>query len=102
LLGVELTARGRECFSRDMPSVAKELKLPDFQNSNSMAWPLKRSIDPAMFGQVPFDRRFSSEWHEVREEQAIAAAAEQERVAAFYDNQARERERREKADEAAR
>jgi hypothetical protein len=94
LLGVELTARRLECFSRSAPALSAQLQLPDFQNSASMAWPPRRTIDPAMFGPVPYDPRYSSDWAEVREEQAAAAAADQERVAAFYDNQARAREQR--------
>ena len=56
----------------------------------------------SMLAPVPYDPRYSADWAEANEDRATEAQAEQERVAAFYDKQARERERREKADEAAR
>ena len=39
LLAAELVARGLESFTRDVPSIAKELKLPAFEPGQPPAWP---------------------------------------------------------------
>ena len=36
---VELVARNLEGFTRDMPSITKELRLPDWEQPNRLAWP---------------------------------------------------------------
>jgi len=52
----------------------------------------------SMFAPVPDDRH-SANWAEAYEKRAAEMQTEQERVAAFYDNQARVREQREKAED---
>ena len=39
LAGVELTARNLDNFSKTYPSIAKELRVPDFVHSDRTAWP---------------------------------------------------------------
>ena len=39
LAGVELTARNLDNFSKAYPSIAKELRVPDFVHSDRTAWP---------------------------------------------------------------
>jgi hypothetical protein len=36
---VELVARNLDGFTRDEPSITKELRLPDWDQSNKLAWP---------------------------------------------------------------
>jgi len=36
---VELVARDLESFTRDAPSITRELRLPDWDQSNKLAWP---------------------------------------------------------------
>jgi hypothetical protein len=79
LLGAELTARGLEGFSREEPSITKELQLPDWANSAKMAWP-PRQFDPALFAPVQGDpRRHSADWWQVKEEEARAQRERHER-----------------------
>jgi hypothetical protein len=80
LLGVELTARKLAGFSTESPSIAKELKLPDFDHSDRMAWP---SLQPslaesyAMSMMAPHDPRYSADWAaELEKDQARRAATE--------------------------
>jgi hypothetical protein len=42
LIEAELVARGLDGFSRDQPSIAKQLMLPKFEQSELMAWPPRR------------------------------------------------------------
>ena len=80
LLGVELTARKLAGFSTESPSIAKELKLPDFDHSDQIAWP---SLQPslaasyAMSMMAPHDPRYSADWAaELEKDQARRAATE--------------------------
>lgn len=83
LLGVELTGRGLASFSTASPSIAKELKLPDFERSDQTAWPPHRSLDPALFAPVVEGdpRLYTDRWHEVWEERAQAAREKEAREA---------------------
>jgi hypothetical protein len=98
----ELVARNLKSFDREHPPLSKTLQLPEFERSDRPLFPPPQRRDMSMLAPVPYDPRYSADWAEANEDRATEAQAEQERVAAFYDNQARERERREKADEAAR
>jgi hypothetical protein len=68
LLEAELVARGLESFTRDVPSIAKELKLPAFTPGQPLAWPASRRFQGAVFGPAPYDPRFSNRWWEAGEE----------------------------------
>jgi hypothetical protein len=72
LLETELAARGLERFTRDVPSIAKELKLPAFHPGEPPAWPRRVQPHPALFAPTPYDPRFSDRWWEAREQQRRA------------------------------
>ncbi len=73
ILSVELVARQLQQFSIYNPPISKALQLPSWENSTRMAWPPLRSIDPALFAPVPFDRRYSPDWWRVKEEEVRVA-----------------------------
>jgi hypothetical protein len=56
-------------------------QLPDFEHSDKLVWPPPRLFDPAWLA-VPADRRYSADWWQVKEEEARALRARQEREAA--------------------
>jgi len=99
---VELKARNVESFSRDNPSIAKAVQLPDWGDSAKMVWPPPQ---PSLAVQVATSMTYGShpggDWWQQREERAQAMREEQERVAAFYEAQVRRREERENADAAS-
>lgn len=69
LLGAELVARGLDEFSRDEPSINRELRLPDWQESNRLAFP-PRDDEPfavrvaAPVASVHSRKRHSADWAE--------------------------------------
>jgi hypothetical protein len=85
---VELVARGLNNFSRADPPITKAVQLPDWTNGAKMAWP---PAEPSLAVQVATSMTFSQsgDWWQQREERTAALRAEQERVAAFYEAQAR-------------
>jgi hypothetical protein len=98
LLGVELTARNLESFSRDNPSITKTAQLPDWQHSGRMVWPPPQPSFAALYAQsmVPQDdpRRYSGRWHEVLEEyNAKRAEIEAARAEEEQKHAAEEREK---------
>jgi hypothetical protein len=72
LLETELVARGLERFTRDVPSIAKELKLPAFHPGEPPAWPRRVQSHLTVFAPTPYDPRFSDHWWEAREQQRLA------------------------------
>jgi hypothetical protein len=68
-------------------------------NSETMVWPPPQ---PSLAVQVATSMTFSQHpgdhWWQQREEHTAALRAEQERVAAYYDEMARQREERENAE----
>ena len=92
LLQAELVARGLECFSRDVPSIAKELKLPAFEPGQPLAWPSRPQFRRAPAAPMPYDPRFSNRWWEAgearrrheEERQAQEAKAADAARKAFY------------------
>jgi hypothetical protein len=97
----ELIARNLESFDREHPPIGKNLQLPEFVRSDRLLYPPPRRLDLSAFAPVPHDDRFSADWAATQEEHAAERQAEQDRVTTFYRDQAREREQRKKADEAA-
>jgi hypothetical protein len=82
LLGVELTARKLAGFSTESPSIAKELKLPDFECSAKMAWPPPRPSLAAMFAMSmvpPNDPRYTADWAAALEKENARRAANEAR-----------------------
>src|ERR1035437_9611791 len=100
LLGVELSARGLDGFTRDEPSIARAVQLPDFERSAVLAWPPPK---PSMAVQVATSMTYgshpSANWWEESKERAQAMREDHERVIAYYDAMAQQREKSE-ADEA--
>jgi hypothetical protein len=74
-----------DSFTRDTPSVGRELRLPDWQDSVRMAWP-PPSIPAAalLAAAMPTDHpRYSRDWPEVlKAETAARRADEQKRIEA--------------------
>jgi len=78
LRGVELHARGLTGFSTDSgPSIAEATKLPRFDRTTVMVWPVPQPIDPAIFALLPIrDARVATgDWWQVKEEEYAAARA---------------------------
>jgi hypothetical protein len=71
---VELEARGMEGFGHAL-SILKDMQLPSWSPSGTLAWPPHRPLDPAFIAPTPGGdpRLHSSRWHEVHEEQDRAA-----------------------------
>jgi hypothetical protein len=69
LLEAELVARGLESFTRDVPTITKELKLPAFEPGRPPAWPPRPQLHSTWFAPVPHDPRFSARWWEAGERQ---------------------------------
>lgn len=87
---VELRARGLDSFTRSVPSITDELRLPHWETPDGLAWPPPVSIDPARFAPVPFNRRYSADWAQAKEEEARAVRERQEREAAEREAKALE------------
>lgn len=85
LRGVELIARGLESFTRDSPSIAETVQLPDWQDSNRMTWPPPQPLLAAVYAamMVPqYDpRRYSADWAAAMEEDNARRAANERRWA---------------------
>jgi hypothetical protein len=69
LLEAELVARGLERFTRDVPPITKELKLPAFAPGRPPAWPPRLRLHATWVAPMPHDPRFSSRWWEAGERQ---------------------------------
>lgn len=120
LLGVELTARGLQSFSCEQPSIAANLKLPDWTRSDRLAFPpptipasvlIAASATYAQSDHVPIAppspppalvHSHTGDWWRENEVLKRQQHEEQSRVAKYYDAMARAREEREAAEEQAR
>ena len=60
-------ARGLDAFSRTNPSMAKGTTLPNYEQSEVMLWPPKRTFFP--FAPAPQDIRHTADWHRASTEQ---------------------------------
>lgn len=101
LLGAELIARGLDDFSRDQPSITRELRLPDWAESNKLLWP-PPAVPAAvllaeMVSQIHDPRRHSADWFAAQQADiARRKAEEQQRIeqeAALTEENRREYER---------
>lgn len=120
LHGVELTARGLQSFSREQPPLASNLRLPDYNRSDRLAFP-SPTIPAAVLiaapptythwtptvsapsTSMPTPSHFGTgEWWRDNEQIKNASRAESERIRTYYDDQARAREKREKEEELRR
>lgn len=84
LLGVELVARGldSDSFTRDTPSLTKELRIPDWQDSAKLLWPPHETpasvlLADSIAAAHDDPRRHSADWHEVLAEETAARQAEE-------------------------
>jgi hypothetical protein len=86
LLAVELHARHLTAFSTSQPSISATVRLPDYQRSDHMAWPVLRPNDLAVAVaesmKPPHDLRFTNRWWEAAEADAAARRQIAERRAA--------------------
>jgi hypothetical protein len=96
LLGAELVARNLSSFSSADPSLAKELKIPNFERSNRMTYPLHRP--PDWLNVMPVAYHPGADWAAHQSERAEAIRREHERTIAYYEAVARQREEREAAE----
>lgn len=99
LRSAELKARNLEDFSRDVPSITKGLRLPDWDRPTKTAWPPPQTplAVLATQGMPASPPHPGGNWWQDRDERVAAQRAEQERVAAFYRDQQCAKEEREKA-----
>jgi hypothetical protein len=91
LFGAELVARGIESFGIASPSIAKELKLPDWSCGAKLVWP-PPSPPLASLVAPPVSAHLGPDWWQGRDERAATQHSETERVAAYYEDQQRVRE----------
>jgi hypothetical protein len=95
LENAELLARGLEAFTRDKPSLLRLLQLYD--SNGAQVWPVKVPRDMSLFEPARYaDPRASADWWKYKDLAAEQAKAESERVNAYYEQQAKEREDRER------
>jgi hypothetical protein len=99
----ELEARDVDGFTRDRPSIAATLRLPDFEHSDRMVWPPPSTLLAVLASQgMAAPPHAGGDWWRGREERAAAQRGEQARVAAYYEDMERQREEREAAEAQAR
>jgi hypothetical protein len=93
---VELEARGLDGFTRDNPSLAKTLQLPDPEQPGKFVWPPREAslaVQVAMGMTHP-----GADWFQESKQRSTARREEHARVIDHYDAMAREREERENAE----
>jgi hypothetical protein len=96
LLRTELVARNLLSFSRDEPSFARDLKLPDWHNGNRLVWPPPKTPLAVMVAESmtpPPDPRFSADWAAPRERENARRKQEGERRAQEETERQAERRR---------
>lgn len=96
LLGVELTARNLSEFNRDQPSLTRDLRLPEWQESCRLAWPPRETPASVLLSESIASqgdpRRHSSQWFEaLAEDTARRKLEEQQRVEQEQRHTAEER-----------
>jgi hypothetical protein len=88
----ELIARGIQRFDREHPSLSDNLKLPEFESGSRLVFPPPR--ERAMPRPLPYEPRYSPQWHDDARERARARIEEGDRAAEYFEKAA---ERGEKA-----
>jgi hypothetical protein len=84
LRGIELTARGLECFNRSSPSLTGAVTLPDWTDSARMVWPppkIPLSVQVAASIAPQHDPRYSGDWAAARAKDGARRAANEARWA---------------------
>jgi adenylate kinase family enzyme len=98
---VELEARGLENYSRDTPSLAKMLRLPDPEQPGKFVWPPReRSLAVQVATSTTYSHS-SGDWWQDSKQRASSLREEHASVVDHYDSQARAREERENAEAAS-
>jgi hypothetical protein len=93
--GSELMARGLEAFSRATPSLLQLVQLYD--RNGKRVWPPVVPRDMSLFDPGRYaDPRASADWWKYKDLAAEQARAESARVGEYYEQQAKEREERER------
>jgi hypothetical protein len=85
LLSPELIARGIDEFSRDEPSVTRELRLPDWRNSERMVWPPRQPSPGVMIAESMLpnrDPRYTADWAAAKDAEIAARRAEEQQCIA--------------------
>lgn len=83
LKSVELTARQLDTFSTDSPSLARELRIPEWIVSCRLAFPRRVAPTITVAPQLGAD----ADWADSLRQRGQAVREESERVAAFYEKQ---------------
>jgi hypothetical protein len=87
---VELEARGLDSFTRSVPPITDELRLPQWEPGGQEWPPPALSFNAAMAAAIaprPFNPRYSADWHKVK-----AAEAEAQREQHRLETEKREAE----------
>ena len=99
---VELEARGLDSFTRDNPSIAKMLQLPDWEQPSKLVWPPPRvSLAVQVATGMIHDSHPGGDWFQESKQRTAALREEHARVIDHYDSMARAREERENAEAAS-
>jgi hypothetical protein len=99
---VELEARGLDSFTRDNPSIAKMLQLPDWEQQSKLVWPPPRvSLAVQVATGMIHDSHPGGDWFQESKQRTAALREEHARVIDHYDSMARAREERENAEAAS-
>jgi hypothetical protein len=98
---VELEARGLASYSRDTPSLAKMLQLPDPEQPGKFVWPPRETSLAAQVATSTTYSHSSGDWWQDSKQRASSLREEHARVIDHYDAMARAREERENAEAAS-
>jgi hypothetical protein len=99
----EQAARDIDGFCASAPSITKLLQLPDFRDSANLAFPPRSSFAGAYAAAARAPAPHGgADWWKDGDARAAEQAAESERVAGYYAEQARSRAEREATEERAR
>jgi hypothetical protein len=105
LRSVELEARNLDRFTRDNPSLASTVELPDWDNSGKKLWPRSSSGSFAAMAVASMTVPHPGvDWStaEVREKRRKEIEKEQQRIGEFYQEQTAAQEERLNAEERLR
>ncbi len=92
LSSVEAVARNVQGFSRDVPSIAAELKLPAFEPGAPPLWPPPAAPITSYMITPPATLDTTADWWRVAEQRARDAQAERARWGAHYEREQQARE----------
>jgi len=82
LTGAEATARGLESLSAQNPSVAKELKVPDWTNSAKLVWPVPMAVLTSLIAPPAFHP--GPDWWRDKDKRAAVQEEDRRRLVDAY------------------